>query len=299
MANNKTYTPSVQVTSYEKKAKDYEGLVEQALKRLSTSTLGVAVQDALSRIQNRLPFSYDVNADGLYQQYKQQYETLGKQAMKETLARASEKTGGYANSYGVTAGNQAYQGYMQQLGNTIPTLYSLAYERYQNEGKELENQYNLLLSQQNQERALAQSELDNLTDLANYYASRGSSLRKEEIALWENALARADALAKQEYQKSRDAVEDARWQKEYALALQKANTSASSTKTQSQTTAQMLRGSGKWDAGQWEAYFASIRQKQGAQKAMDYVQALARSGVLPKDMIVFGVMGAKGKVQGH
>ena len=298
MANNKIYTPSVQVVSYEKKAKEYESQVEQALKRLNSSSLGVAVQDALSRIQNRLPFSYDVQADGLYQQYKQQYEALGKRAMTETVARSAEKTGGYANSYGVTAGTQAYGDYMEKLADTVPQLYALAYERYQNEGKDLQSQYDILLDQHLQEQREAQQHLDALSGLAEYYASRGSSLRKEEIALWENALARADALAKAQYQKSRDAVKDAQWQKDYALKVQKANAS-SSGKTQSQTTAQMLKGANKWDAGQWEAYFATIRKKEGSQKAMDYVQALTRSGVLPKDMVIFGVMGAKGKVQGH
>lgn len=296
MANNKTYTPSVAVQNYEKKAKDYEKQVEQALSRLSSSSLGVAVQDAFNRIQNRLPFSYDLNADGLYQQYKGQYEALGRTAMKETLARAAEKTGGYANSYGVTAGAQAYGAYMEKLNNVIPSLYSLAYERYQNQGKELENQYNLLLARQKQEQETARDELDRLADLASYYAERGANLKKEEISLWENALARADALAKAEYQKSRDAVADAQWQKEYNLALQKLYASASKAsaiKTQTETPVD------QWDAGQWEAYFASIRKEKDSQKAMDALQSMIRSGLIPKDMVVFGVMGAKGKVQGH
>lgn len=296
MANNKTYTPSVAVQNYEKKAKDYEKQVEQALSRLSSSSLGVAVQDAFNRIQNRLPFSYDLNADGLYQQYKGQYEALGRTAMKETLARAAEKTGGYANSYGVTAGAQAYGAYMEKLNNVIPSLYSLAYERYQNQGKELENQYNLLLARQKQEQETAQDELNRLADLASYYAGRGANLKKEEISLWENALARADALAKAEYQKSRDAVADAQWQKEYNLALQKLSASASKAsaiKTQTETPVE------KWNAGQWEAYFAQIRKEKDSQKAMDALQSMIRSGLIPKDMVVFGVMGAKGKVQGH
>ncbi len=300
MANNKTYTPSAQVTAYEKKAKEYETQVENALKRLSSSSLGMEVQDALSRIQNRLPFSYDLNADGLYQQYKQQYETSGRQAMKETVARAAEKTGGYANSYGVTAGAQAYGEYMEKLNDQIPELYALAYERYQNEGKELQNQYDLLADQYLQEREESQQQLDALSELAEYYASRGSALRKEEIALWESALSRADALAKQEYQQSRDAVKDAQWQKEYALKVQKANGSSSSkTQSQTQTTQSMLEGAAKWGAGEWEAYFARVRQEEGKEKAMDLLQSFSRSGVLPSNMISFGLLGVNGRLQGH
>ena len=299
MANKQTYTPSVAVETYEKKAKEYEKQVETALKRLSGSSLGVAVQDALSRIQNRLPFSYDVNADGLYQQYKQQYETLGRTAMEETVARSAEKTGGYANSYGVTAGEQAYGSYMEKLSDKIPQLYAIAYDRYQQEGNELEKQYNLLLSQEKREQEAKQEELGRLTDLAEYYASRGGALRKEEIALWENALARADALAKQEYQKSRDAIQDAQWQKEYALKVSKANTSSSKTQIQSQTTQNLLQGAHQWGAGEWEAYFARLRKEVGVTTAKNTLQALARNGVLPQNMISFGLLGVQGRLQGH
>ena len=52
-------------------------------------------------------FSYDPNNDPLYQQYKQSYLNAGKKAMEDTVGNASALTGGYANSYAVTAGASA------------------------------------------------------------------------------------------------------------------------------------------------------------------------------------------------
>ena len=104
---------------------------------------GQQLNDTMNRINNREKFSYDVNADALYQQYKNQYMTQGFNAMQDTMGQAAALTGGYGNSYAATAGNQAYQGYLGQLNNVIPELYNLAYQRYNQEGQDLMNQYNM------------------------------------------------------------------------------------------------------------------------------------------------------------
>lgn len=95
-------------------------------------------------VLNREPFSYDFNADPIYQQYKDQYTTLGEKAMRDTMGNAAALTGGYGNSYASTAGNQAYQAYLQQLNNIIPELYRNAYEMDQNELAALYQQAGLL-----------------------------------------------------------------------------------------------------------------------------------------------------------
>lgn len=96
------------------------------------------------QIMNRDPFSYNVNADALYQQYKDQYTQQGRNAMQDTMAQASAMTGGYGNSYAQTAGQQAYNTYLQQLNNVIPSLYDRAYQRYQDEGNNMLQRYNLV-----------------------------------------------------------------------------------------------------------------------------------------------------------
>lgn len=107
-------------------------------------TYGQALQNAVDRIQNREKFSYDLNGDALYKQYKDQYMNLGRTAMMDTMGQAAAMTGGYGNSYAATAGNQAYQGYLQQLNNVVPELYQMALDRYDREGQDMYNQANLL-----------------------------------------------------------------------------------------------------------------------------------------------------------
>lgn len=106
-------------------------------------TYGDALKSALDKINNREKFTYDLNGDALYQQYKSQYILGGKLAMMDTLGQTSALTGGYGNSYGVTAGNQAYQSYLQKLNDKVPELYQMALDQYNREGDDLYNQYNL------------------------------------------------------------------------------------------------------------------------------------------------------------
>ena len=96
------------------------------------------------QILNRPGFKYDINQDALYQQYKDQYLQAGKTAMQDTIAQAASMTGGYGNSYAQTAGQQAYQNYLSELNNMVPTLANMAYERYQDEGNEMRSNYNMI-----------------------------------------------------------------------------------------------------------------------------------------------------------
>ena len=99
------------------------------------------------RIMNREQFTYDLNGDILYQQYKDKFQNLGKQAMMDTMGNATALTGGYGSSYASTAGNQAYQQYLQQLNDIVPDLYQAAYDRYNKEGTDLQNRYNMAYGQ--------------------------------------------------------------------------------------------------------------------------------------------------------
>lgn len=103
------------------------------------------------QIMNREQFKYDMNADALYQQYKGQYERQGQKAMRDTMAQAAALTGGYASSYGQTAGQQAYQSYLEELNNKVPELYQMAYQKYKDEGEDINNKYNITNSAYNRE----------------------------------------------------------------------------------------------------------------------------------------------------
>ena len=128
------------------------GSVQAAQNYLNSVLNNKPVADAnlsqlYDRIMNREQFSYDLNGDALYQQYKDQYQNLGRQAMMDTMGNATALTGGYGSSYASTAGNQAYQQYLGQLNDIVPELYQMAYDRYNQEGNDLMNRYNLAYGQ--------------------------------------------------------------------------------------------------------------------------------------------------------
>jgi peptidoglycan hydrolase-like protein with peptidoglycan-binding domain len=97
----------------------------------------------LNQYENRDPFSYDFNSDALYNQYKDQYIQQGQLAMMDTMGQAAAMTGGYGNSYAQTVGQQAYNQQLSQLNEIMPELYSMAYDKYNQEGQELLNMYGL------------------------------------------------------------------------------------------------------------------------------------------------------------
>ena len=185
------------------------------------------IEGILDQILNREKFSYDVNADALYQQYKDQYVTQGRMAMMDTMGMAAGMTGGYGNSYAQSVGQQAYQGYLQQLNDKIPELYQLALSQYQMEGDQLLDQYAILGAQEEQDygryrdqMADWQSERDRLQDI--YYTERDYDYGK-----WADGrdfgYGQYIDDRNYQYQVGRDQVADEQWQKEYDEAIRQFN----------------------------------------------------------------------------
>lgn len=123
----------------------------QAIKPSYAGTFDSQLADLFERISNRPKFSYDVNADPLYEQYKDKYIQGGKLAMRDTMGKAAGLTGGYGSSYGQAVGQQAYDAYLQDLSAVIPELYGMAYDQYKDEGDELLKQYGLVGDQRDTE----------------------------------------------------------------------------------------------------------------------------------------------------
>ena len=122
-------------TDYEEGAKVTEAYdrLQQTLDNKPTfqSKYEDKLNNLYESIMNREKFNYNFNADPMYQMYKDQYTSQGKKAMEDTLGKAQAMNGGYGSSYSQTAGQQAYQDYLQDLNNMIPTLRDQAFEQYQ------------------------------------------------------------------------------------------------------------------------------------------------------------------------
>lgn len=155
MGNN-AYTPSSAVTQAQEQLKAY-----QDQKPAEYTNRWKDQMDAmLNSILNRKDFQYDVKADPLFQQYRDQYIRNGQLAMRDTMGQAAQLTGGYGNSYAQQAGQQAYNGYMQGLTDKIPELYSLAMQAYNNKTNDMTNRYNLIGTQEGKEYSRYQDDMN-------------------------------------------------------------------------------------------------------------------------------------------
>lgn len=109
-----------------------------------TSLWEAQLQSAMDKILNREDFSYNLNGDALYRQYRDAAVRDGRSAMMDAMGNAAALTGGYGNSYAATAGQQAYNAHLDKLNDRIPELYNLALDRYRSQGQRLMDEYDLL-----------------------------------------------------------------------------------------------------------------------------------------------------------
>lgn len=105
----------------------------------------------MNQIMNRDKFSYDVDTDPLFQQALAASMNSGKQAMQDTIGQASALTGGYGSTYATSAGNQAYNAFIEDAYNNLPQYYNMARQAYQAEGDEMYKQYSMLSAEDEKE----------------------------------------------------------------------------------------------------------------------------------------------------
>ena len=166
------------------------------------------IDELLNQILDRDNFSYDVNSDPLYQQYKNAYLREGQRAMNDTLASAASGAGGM-NSYALSAAQQAQNYYDAQLGDKIPELYQLAYEMYLNNiDRDVQNiglLQNLDETQYNRYR----------DDMSDYYNDRNFAYGKYRDDI-------SDSQWQQQfnYNANRDAIADSRYDTEWNYGIQ-------------------------------------------------------------------------------
>lgn len=182
------------------------------------------IDNLVNDILNRKDFSYDVNADALYQQYKDRYIDLGQQAMMDTMGQAAALTGGYGNSAAQIAGQQVYQGYLKGLTDKIPELYQLALDRYNQQGQDMYQRYGLLNTQEQNSYNQWQDNFNRWLAERDYTTGRydtergfdyGSYRDKVSDAQWKENLAAQERQWQAQLQLQREQFE---WQKAMAEA---------------------------------------------------------------------------------
>lgn len=188
---------------------------QQAVQNHQTSKPGAyqsgfqqQLDETMDKIMNREKFHYDLNGDALYQSLRDQAVAGGKKAMMDTMGRAATMTGGYGNSYAQQAGQQAYQGQLQKLGDKIPQLYQLALQRYNLEGQQLKDRYGILAGKENQEYGRYQDAMNRYQQEQDRLQHIYESERGFDYGKYRDDLAAAQKEAQLQYQKDRDALLD-------------------------------------------------------------------------------------------
>lgn len=199
------YSPSGAVSQ----AKAYLQQVQSRRPGAYQSRWDAELDSLYDQITNRKPFQYDLNQDALYQQYKEQYQRLGRTAMQDTMGQAASLTGGYGSTYAEQVGQQTYNAYLQSLNDIVPELYDRAYGRYQDEGQDLYNRYGLVSDRESMDYSKYR---DTVSDYYNDLADARSSYDSE----WNRDYTQySDMLS---YWQQKAAQEQAYWQSQQRAA---------------------------------------------------------------------------------
>lgn len=232
------------------------------------------VEAMMQKILNREDFSYDVDTDQLFQQALASAMNSGKSAMQDTIGQASALTGGYGSTYATSAGNQAYNAFIEDAYNNLPEYYQMALQAYQMEGEEMYNQLGMFVDADNREYQRTydawnanftnaesiynkeygawQDSVNNAFQSANLqlneygtrldanynlydvYRDEADTAYKREYQTWADEVSQAQQLVgvlnndywadtNFDYQKGRDAVADAQWEKQYNESVRQFN----------------------------------------------------------------------------
>ena len=188
-----------------------------------------AFKEIMDKILNKEKFSYDLNGDALYQQYKDKYIQQGKMAMQDTMGQAAAMTGGYGNSYAASVGNQAYQASLDNLNDIIPELYQMALDQYNQEKQDLYNQYGMLSDDRNMEYAQWGDKYNQLVADRDYYGNEANNAYAKDYGQWSDAYNRDYNQYWNEtnygYQQDRDKIADQQWQAQFNEAQRQYNAS--------------------------------------------------------------------------
>lgn len=211
------YEKSESVISAENSLKDWENNKPSEYE----SKYSGEIESILNGILNREKFSYNMNADPLYNQYKEQYINNGKKAMMDTVANASALTGGYANSYAVSAGNQSYNDYLENLNDIALDLYDRAYSQYKADGESMLDKITILRELDGDDYNKYRDELSTYYSDGEYLLNKLTSMSDAEYEAFLQEVDAYESDREYDYQKYIDALEQQNFYDELTLSKQK------------------------------------------------------------------------------
>lgn len=280
----RNYSESDDVKKYRENLANHE---KNKVGEWTGGTYADSLKQAVDKINNREKFSYDLNNDMLYQQYKQQYINQGRLAMTDTVGQASALTGGYGNSYAVNAGNQAYQGYLQKLNGVVPELYQLALDKYNAEGSDLYNKASLYGSMYDKEYGEYRDKVSDWNAEYSRLSDKYNNERTYDYGQYSDAYNRAFGQYQQKVSEDQFAKNLALEYAQLAESRAARNQSAKIADLEAQLAAykgiaEEKEKYSKWNGVQWYDYFDSILKTEGARAAITEYDKLREAGYIPE-----------------
>ena len=197
------------------------------------SKYGGLIADAANKILSGEKFSYDIAADPVFASMREKAERDRRRAVENAAASAAALTGGYGNSYGVTAAEQASSKIYDSLNGVIPSLLDAAYKRWQGERDAERDRLKVLMSLEDSDYGRYRDSVADAKDERDYLYGKYSDLSSRDRELfasaldeyfkdrdYERAVYESDRDAK--YRAERDAAADAQRQRENEIAYMRA-----------------------------------------------------------------------------
>ena len=156
----------------------------------------------IDAIENREDFVYDVDKDQLFQQALASAMSSGKTAMQDTIGQASALTGGYSSTFATSAGNQAYNDFIQDAYDNLPAYYQMAMEAYQMEGQEMYDLLGMYVQMGEQEWNRNVDAYNTVFNYANSQREFEYGMYQDDITNTYNAVSMYDSFYQAENEKN-------------------------------------------------------------------------------------------------
>lgn len=257
------------------------------------------IDEILGQILGKGDFSWDPNKDQLYQSMADQYRVKGNKAMRDTMGSAAAMTGGYGSSYATTAGQQAYDDYMQQWADRATDYYNMALQQYNSEMNNLNNKMSALRTADDTDYGRYRDTVNDwytdrnyLTDKVNTQYDNEYGQYRDTVSDYYNDLEAARALYQQLYGEDWDKYQSdlsqyntdrnydfevAQADREYQLALKKLAASGSGSSSSSSKK--------KKDPVTYNEAISGARKKgTGTSSQLSYINKLLDNGQVTDSM---------------
>ena len=238
------------------------------------------VNEMLKNIENKEPFSYDMNSDTLFQNALASAMNSGQLAMQDTMGQAAALTGGYGSTYSQAVGNQAYNQEIQGAYDQLPEFYQLARDTYD---KDLQQLYDKL-DMYNTADAI---EYERLANAYGANADAAARLYDQEYNnYWQTQDFNEDSrrwAAEMGYKERQAKQSQSNWEKEYEMELEQADAKAQEAEAKANsykepTPTQMTKALDAYSKGMeaYRKFIDSLPSDVDVVAIDDYVQEYGR-----------------------